>query len=211
MISHKSCRRMSVCFCRYPLVLHLLKDGPYLTQSKLLFSIREMWKRCLMTVDLGLSCGLWQSNEVCLDYPRSKTEMRCFVACEVFKQCQCTPVCRFQLQHKIPLDMLWLSEAAVHVQGVWLSRSMAMCRQTAKGFPITGASWWENAFSKTEYVLWDPLEMSQFRWLQGAAFCIWSRLIWSKQPSACQSWQSCFGNGFPSSTLFGILWYDLAS
>lgn len=78
MTSSKSCRRMSVCSCRYPLILYLLKDGPHLTQSKLLFIVREVWKLCfhvLMTVDLGLTCGLWQSNEVYLDYPRTKTEM----------------------------------------------------------------------------------------------------------------------------------------
>lgn len=66
MTSSKSCRATSVCFYRYPLILYLLKDGAHLTQSKLLFRVREMWKLCfhiLMRVDLGLTCGLWQSNE----------------------------------------------------------------------------------------------------------------------------------------------------
>lgn len=184
MISSKSCRRVPVCFCRYRLVLCLLKDGPYFTQSKPLFRVREMWKLfpCLMTVDLGsrVDCGRVMKYIWIIQKQNWNEHWSCSVAYEGFKQCQCTPVWRVQVHYRIPLDRLWLSDAAVHMQLIWLSRSMAMCRETARSFQITGVSLWENAFSKTEYVLWDPLEMSQFCWLQGAAFCIWSRLVWSK-------------------------------
>lgn len=67
---------MSCCFClyRHPFIWYLLKDSHHLTQSELLFRFREAF-HILKTMDLELTYGLWQSNEVYFDYPRNKPEV----------------------------------------------------------------------------------------------------------------------------------------